>query len=94
MELLKEALEKENVGYVVYDETKPNPTISNAELARNVYLENGCCGIVGFGGGSAMDCAKAVGAKIAAKEANPIYPVPKLMNAREIQQIYLSVCEK
>ena len=32
--------------------------------------------------------------KLAAKEANPIYPVPKLMNAKEIEKIYLSVCEE
>jgi alcohol dehydrogenase class IV len=31
--------------------------------------------------------------KLAAKEANPIYPVPRLMNATEIQEFYFSVCE-
>lgn len=65
MDSLKAALEKENVGYVIYDETKPNPTVSNVEQARKIYIKNGCNGIIGFGGGSAMDCAKAVGARIA-----------------------------
>ena len=65
MGLLKEALEKENVPYIFYDKTKPNPTVSNVEEARRIYVENGCDCLVGFGGGSAMDCAKAVGARIA-----------------------------
>ena len=65
MTLLKQALEKENVPYVFYDKTKPNPTVSNVEEARSIYIENGCNGLIGFGGGSAMDCAKAVGARIA-----------------------------
>ena len=30
-------------------------------------------------------------AKYAAKEANPLYPVPKLMNAKELEQLYYAV---
>lgn len=65
MQLLADSFEKENMPFVLYDKTAPNPTISNIEDARRVYIENGCDGIIGFGGGSAMDCAKAVGARIA-----------------------------
>ena len=32
--------------------------------------------------------------KYADKEANPLYPVPKLMNAKELQQFYYKVMEK
>ena len=49
---------------VVYDGVEPNPSIENIEDARKMYLENKCDGIVAFGGGSAMDCAKAAGARI------------------------------
>ena len=28
------------------------------------------------------------------KEANPLYPVPKLMNAKELQQFYYKVMER
>ena len=61
---LKQALAEGEIRCVVYDGTSSNPTISNVEAARKLYLENGCQGLIGFGGGSAMDCAKAVGARI------------------------------
>lgn len=61
---LFEALSENNIGYVVYDEVKPNPTIENIEAARNMYIENGCEGIIAFGGGSPMDCAKTAAARV------------------------------
>ena len=65
LEPMKQALAKENIFYTVYDETVPNPTVWNVESARERYVSNGCQGLIGFGGGSAIDCAKAVGARIA-----------------------------
>lgn len=62
---LYEACEKAGVEYYVYDGTQPNPTIDNVEQARNIYLKNACQGIIAFGGGSPMDCAKATGARLA-----------------------------
>ncbi len=50
--------------YVVYDGVVPNPTVKNVEECLAVYLANNCNGILAFGGGSAMDCAKAVGARV------------------------------
>lgn len=62
---LEEALQKDGVFYVIYDGTVPNPTTRNVEEARQLYKENHCNALIGFGGGSSMDCAKAVGARIA-----------------------------
>lgn len=58
-------LEEAGIKYVVYDGVQPNPTIDNIEATLKMYKENGCCGIVAFGGGSPMDCAKACGARVA-----------------------------
>ncbi len=63
--LLKESLNSSNIITAVFDETIPNPTVHNVEKARQLYVENSCQAIIGFGGGSPMDCAKAVGARIA-----------------------------
>ena len=61
---LFEKLEKEGVFYVVFDGVQPNPTIPNIEDCKDVYLKNNCQGIIAFGGGSPMDCAKAAAARI------------------------------
>ena len=45
-----------------------------------------------------LDCIKREDipemARVAAKEANPLYPVPVLWDADELESIYLSACEK
>lgn len=50
---------------VVYDGTRPNPTVQNVEEALQLYRRENCKLLIAFGGGSAMDCAKAVGARVA-----------------------------
>ena len=57
-------LQEIGVNYVVFDDVQPNPTITNIENCRSVYLENNCQGIIAFGGGSPMDCAKAAAARV------------------------------
>ena len=59
------ALKNEGIQYTVYDKTVPNPTIHNIEEAVELFKLNKCEAIVAFGGGSPMDCAKGVGARIA-----------------------------
>ncbi len=65
MKPLLKALYKNHIKYVVYDKTVPNPTTANVAEALALYLNCGCSAIVGFGGGSSIDCAKAVGARAA-----------------------------
>ncbi|MCR4642328.1 MAG: iron-containing alcohol dehydrogenase [Lachnospiraceae bacterium] len=62
---LEDILTEQGFGLIVYDKVKSNPTVSMVEEARQLYLQNECQGLIGFGGGSSMDCAKAVGALIA-----------------------------
>jgi hypothetical protein len=46
--------------YVVFDQTPPNPTEQAAKAAAKLYVDNKCDGIIAIGGGSSMDCGKAV----------------------------------
>ncbi len=59
-----EELKKEGVEYVVYDGVQPNPTIPNIEECKDLYISANCQGIIAFGGGSPMDCAKAAAARV------------------------------
>ncbi|MBQ8408453.1 MAG: iron-containing alcohol dehydrogenase [Clostridia bacterium] len=62
---LEQVLRKNGIPYAVYDKTQPNPTVHNVEEALRLYDENRCNALIAIGGGSAMDCAKAVGARVA-----------------------------
>lgn len=62
---LEELLSKKKIKCTVYDKTRANPTVNNVEEARKLYIKNKCEMLIAFGGGSSMDCAKAVGARIA-----------------------------
>lgn len=62
---LEDDLREKGIRCYVYDRTVANPTTDNVEEARLMYLKGNCQAIIGFGGGSSMDCAKAVGARIA-----------------------------
>ncbi len=58
------SLDKSGVEYTVFSDVQPNPTIENVEDGVRAYRDNKCDGIVAFGGGSPMDCAKVIGARI------------------------------
>lgn len=60
---LEKALNNAGIPYYIYDKTVANPTTDNVSEAVALYLEEDCDCIIGFGGGSSMDCAKAVGAR-------------------------------
>ena len=59
------SLHGNSLEYIVYDSTRSNPTVENVEEALKIYNSQKCECLIAFGGGSAMDCAKAVGARVA-----------------------------
>lgn len=67
---LESVLKERGVKCTVFDETRPNPTEINVEDAVKKYISGACKGLIAFGGGSSMDCAKAVGARIAYPKKN------------------------
>lgn len=75
-------LEEAGIDYELYASTETNPTVQNVEEARALYLQGGCCGIIALGGGSPMDCAKIVGARI----ARPKKTVPQMKGVLKIRK--------
>ncbi len=71
---------KENIDVFTYKDTVANPTVSDVEKAHTMYELNECKAIVAFGGGSAMDCAKAAGARV----VNPKKPLSKMKGVLHI----------
>ena len=62
---LEELLARAGIECLVYDKTNANPTVANVDEALALYIGEGCQALIGFGGGSSIDCAKAVGARVA-----------------------------
>ena len=50
---------------VIYSKVQPNPTIEGVRECAALCREQNIAFVVGLGGGSSIDCAKAVGARIA-----------------------------
>ena len=50
-----------NVDCAVFDQVVPNPPIATVDAGAALYASEKCDGIIGFGGGSAMDTAKSIG---------------------------------
>ena len=57
-----EALEEVGIDYTIYDGVQPNPTDINVKEGLELFRDNECEAMIAFGGGSSMDCAKAIGA--------------------------------
>jgi len=72
MTKITSVLAKEKISYSVYDQTSANPTVRNVEEALALYQKEHCKALLAIGGGSAMDCAKALGARISC----PSLPTP------------------
>jgi alcohol dehydrogenase len=67
LERVEKELEMSGVSYVLYDKILPNPVLRNVMEGASAAKANGCDFVIGLGGGSSMDSAKA----IAIMAANP-----------------------
>ena len=57
---VSDVLEKEGIPYSVYSDFSASPTVSSVEAGATIVSEKGYDGVIGFGGGSSLDVAKAV----------------------------------
>ena len=57
-------MKAEGLQVVVFSEIAKNPVKSNVLRGSDVFHQNGCDSIVGFGGGASMDVARAIALKV------------------------------
>ncbi len=55
-----EKLNKEKIEFIIYNEIRENPTTTTIQKGADLFLENNCNFLIGIGGGSAIDSAKAI----------------------------------
>src|SRR5690554_3167317 len=73
-DLVKKFLTQKGVAFEVYEKVESNPRLSTVEEAVRVSKETKCDLIIGLGGGSAIDAAKAI-----ASSAGINCPIKELM---------------
>ncbi len=74
------AFDDADIDYKVFSDIERNPTSDNVEAGYSLYLKKGCDGLVAFGGGAPMDCAKAIGARV----AQPKKTVPEMQGVLRV----------
>lgn len=79
---LLDALRTAGISCSVYDKTIPNPTTDTVEEALALYKAGNCQAVIGIGGGSSLDCAKAVGVRA----ARPEKPLSKLGGVLKVRK--------
>lgn len=57
---LTKLLDERKIAYQIYDETKPNPTVTNVHEGLKILKDEKCDFVISFGGGSPHDCAKGI----------------------------------
>jgi alcohol dehydrogenase len=57
----KSSLDQKSIPYVIFDEVEPNPSYETVEKGYGIYKDQECDLLIGFGGGSPIDAAKAIG---------------------------------
>lgn len=87
---LEAALKAAGIGCAVYDGVSANPTIHNIEEAAALYRRSRAEGLIAFGGGSAMDCAKVTGARIV-RPKKPVYKMKGILKIRRKLPLLIAV---
>lgn len=67
---VKKALSEVNVDYVLFDEVEENPSLETVEKGSHIGKVNNLDFVIGIGGGSPMDAAKAIAVFIKNPEIN------------------------
>ena len=80
IDTLTKILKQANIKFALYDQTRANPTIYNIEEGLKIYKENNCDSLIAIGGGSSMDCAKAIGARV-------VYPKKSVQQMKGLMHV-------
>ena len=57
---IETVLKNAEIPFGVFSDIQPNPLDEDIEKAMEAYTDNGCDGVIGLGGGSALDSAKMI----------------------------------
>ncbi len=80
---IEDVLQQENISHVLFDEIEENPSIETVMRARDIGIQQKVDFVIGIGGGSPLDAAKAIAMMI----ANPTLTEEVLYEAAELANL-------
>lgn len=83
-EPMLKAMDEEDIRCTVLSFDHPDPTCDDVEEGYRLYMEKGCKSIVAMGGGSRMDCAKGIAAKV-------VHPNKKVTQLQGILKVHKKI---
>lgn len=86
---LIDALQTSNLECILFDEVKPDPTLAVVEQGVKQYQQHSCDSIVALGGGSVIDCAKAIAACVVKNK--PIKALAGLFKIRQALPTFIAI---
>lgn len=89
LDQLMSALADHKIDVTLYDEVTPDPTEDVVEKGRQLFQQGDCDSIIAFGGGSVMDCAKAIGACVVKNK--PVAKLAGLFSVRTELPYFIAV---
>lgn len=82
LDTMLDSMDKKGIAYTIFNDIEVNPTSDDVEAGLKAYKDNGCKALIAFGGGAPMDCAKAIGARV----ARPRKSVAKLQGILKVMK--------
>ena len=76
-------LDDNGVDYELFSEVKPNPTISNVKKGLKVARKYHCDYVIAIGGGSVIDCAKAIAVIVNNPDFNDVKSLVGVADTKE-----------
>ena len=75
---VESVLQKEGISYIIFDDVEENPSIETVMRARQIGVEENVDFVIGIGGGSPLDAAKAIALMVAnPDETEDVFYEPK-----------------
>ncbi len=68
LEGIKDTLKGDNISHIIFDEVESNPLDTTIEKGTEVAIKEKCDIVIGIGGGSSMDSAKAIAMRMTNQE--------------------------
>lgn len=87
---VEETLLNAGVKVIVFDGVVQNPTVSCIETGLSIFKQQACEGIIAFGGGSVMDCAKIIGARFV-RPGKRVQKMKGLLKIRKKLPLFIAV---